>query len=268
MKLYDRDYTQLTPEESQQWAALRESEVVGRFGKFVVAKSRFRDYPRAARHILSLFPNNYLDTLELQEESRLRSTLQSFRQLIDAADVTERQVLNFIREHRAYFIVASLLKAHFTFGHHEAHLFPEFQIGNSYKADYLLVGRSSSGWHLVFVEFEAPRGDITLESGDLGAAFRKGLAQVTDWNTWLEARYGALSETFDRHRRADAPLPGEFTQLDKTRIHYIVVAGRRSDFNEKTYRTRRKKQKESSELILHYDNLLDAAEYIIGKTTY
>ncbi|WP_437972747.1 Shedu anti-phage system protein SduA domain-containing protein [Sorangium sp. So ce295] len=268
MKLHDKDYSQLTQEEIAQWEALRKSEIVGKLGKLTVTESRFHDYPKAVRHFLSLFPNNYLDIVELREESRLRAALESFRKLLDTPDVSERKILNFIRDRRAYFIVASLLKAYFRFGHHEAHLFPEFQLGNSYKADYLLVGQNSSGWHFAFVELEAPHGEITLENGDLGAAFRKGLAQVADWNTWLEARYGSLSESFDRCRRADAALPAEFTQLDKTRVHYVVIAGRRTDFNERTYRVQRRKQKESSELLLHYDNLTDAAEEIIGKPTY
>lgn len=268
MNLYDRDYSQLTDDEKAQWEALRQSEVVGKLGKSSVRRSHFRDYPKAARHVESLFPNNYLDIVDLKDEARLRSTLQSFRELLDAEDATERRILNFIRDNRAYFIVASVLKAYFTFGHHEAHLFPEFQLGTSYKADYLLAGRSSSGWHFVYVELEAPRGDATLENGDLGVTFRKGLAQVADWNTWLEARYSALSETFDRQRRTGTPLPPEFIHLDKTRINYVVVAGRRADFNDRTYRIRHKKQKESSELILHYDNLLDAAEEVIGKNTY
>lgn len=268
MKLYDRDYTRLTPDENAEWEALRDSEIVHIGSKLSARRSRFRDYPKAARHILSLFPNNYLDIVDLQDESRLRATLEAFRQVLNKGGVLERDLLNFILADKAYFIVASLLKSYFSFGHHEAHLFPEFQLGNSYKVDHLLVGRSSSGWHFVFVELEAPTDDITLKNGDLGAAFRKGLAQVADWNTWLEERYSAISETFDKARRVDASLPPEFTRLDTTRLHYVVVAGRRADFTERTYKIARKRQRESSELILHYDNLLDAAENVIGKITY
>lgn len=266
MKLYDRDYTRLTAEEITEWQRY-DKEHTKQVGKLLVRTGAFRSYPKAVRHFKSLFPNNYLDIVELKDEERLRTTLASFRGLLDG-DVNERKVLSFILENRAYFIVASLLKAYFRFGHHEAHIFPEFQLGNSYKVDHLLVGLSSGGWHFVFVELEAPKGDITLENGDLGVAFRKGLSQVADWNTWLEERYSALSETFDKHRRSELPLPREFIQLDKTRLYFVVVAGRRSDFNDRTYRIQRKRQMDSSELILHYDNLLDAAENVIGQNTY
>jgi len=268
MKLYKRDYTELTADEEAEWQLLRQKEVVHKWGTAQVRQSLFRDYPKAVRHFVHLFPNNYLDIVDLQDEGRLKSQLDQFCQLIDSDDVTERKILDFINRSPAYFIVASMLKTYFSFGHHEAYLFPEFQLGNSYQADYLLVGKSSDGWHLVFVELEAPVGSITLAKGDLGSVFRKGLAQVADWDTWLQARYTALTETFDKYRLPDKRLPDEFIKLDKSRVHYVVVAGRRTDFNEKTYRIRRKKHKDNCELILHYDNLVDAAESIIGQDTY
>ncbi|MEL6441206.1 MAG: Shedu anti-phage system protein SduA domain-containing protein [Cyanobacteria bacterium J06621_8] len=161
-----------------------------------------------------------------------------------------------------------MLKEYFNFGHHGAYLFREFQLGNSYKVDYLLIGKNSGGWHFVFVELEAVQGRITKEDGSLGEVFRMGLEQVSDWNRWLEAKYSALRETFDKYKKLDSSLPDEFTQLDTTRIHYVVVAGRRKDFKERTYRIRRENQKRSSGLLLHYDNLIDTAENIIGKSTY
>ena len=124
--------------------------------------------------------------------------------------------------------VGSLLKTYFHFGHHSAHLFPEFRLGNSFLVDFLLVGKDSGGWSFVLVELEAPAGNITLKNGDLGSAVRKGLSQVESWDEWREARYGSLAETFDKSRRSDVCLPREFIALDKSRIHYVVVAGRRS----------------------------------------
>ena len=268
MKLYDRDYTKLSPDERAQWQSLRQEEVVEKIGTLEIRKCRFREYPKAARHFTHLFPNNYLDIVELQDEARLNEQLHLFRRLIDSDDIAEREILTFITRNQAYFIVASILKTYFHFGHHEAYLFPEFQLGNSYKVDYLLVGKRSGGYHLVFVELEAPSGNITLADGNLGSAFRKGLAQVADWDAWLEARYASLTETFDKYKHPDKPLPHEFVTLDKSRIHYVVVAGKRKSFNDKTYRISRRKQRDNSELILHYDNLVDAAKDVIGKATY
>lgn len=55
---------------------------------------------------------------------------------------------------------------------------------------------------------------------------------------------------------------------DRTRIHIVVVAGRRTDFNEKAYRTKRRTKTEQNIELLHYDNLYDTAKEVVGKATY
>jgi len=265
MKLFERDYTQLTDDEYAQWQELRGEEVADKLGKF--RQSRFRDYPKAVRHFLSLFPNQYLDIVELKDETCLNSLLDNFRTLLDAPEVNERQILNFINGKCAYFIIASILKKYYSFGHHDAFLFREFPLGTSYKVDYFLTGQSSDGWSFVFVELEAPNQGITLANGELGLSFRKGLNQIADWDTWLDANFSSLRETFEKCRNSTKSLPSEFVTLDKSRIDYVVVAGRRNDFHDKTYNTRRKKR-QTSELLLHYDNVVDAAQDVIGRSTY
>ncbi len=94
------------------------------------------------------------------------------------------------------------------------------------------------------------------------------MAQIEDWDAWLEAHYCSLKETFDKCKRADADLPAEFVTMDTSRLHYVVIAGRRKDFNDRTYRIRRKKRNDDAELILHYDNLVDASQHVIGAATY
>ena len=266
MKLYDIDYTKLSPDDNAKWKLLQDKAVVEHEKLKISRHIPLSKYPKAVRHFDSLFPNNYLDTVELTEcKEQFNELVKSFQNLINSENIQEREILNFISQKQGYFIIASILKKHFNFGHHGAYLFREFQLGNSYKVDYLLIGKSSDGWHFVFVELEAVRGRITKsEDGNLGEVFRKGLEQISDWNSWLEARYASLSETFNKYKKPNSSLPEEFTQLDTSRIHYVVVAGRRKDFKEKTYNIRRKKQKESSTLLLHYDNLVDAAENIIS----
>jgi hypothetical protein len=268
MKLFDRDYMSLTADEEEEWRNQQQKEVVGEFGSHAVRRSRFRDYPKAARHYRSLFPNNYLDVVELKDEQLLVDKVKCLRSLVDNKCVNERQILNFINENRAYFIVGALLKQYFTFGHHDAHLFREFPLGTSHKADYLLIGRSSGGWSFVFVELESPYGSITLANGEFGATIRSGQKQVADWDTWIDGNFASLKEIFNRYKSLNETLPDEFITLDKSRIHYVVIAGRRSDFSEKTYRLRRKTDRDNFQLILHYDNLLDAASEVIGKDTY
>ena len=144
----------------------------------------------------------------------------------------------------------------------------EFPLGTSYKADYLIVGKSSSGYELVFVELEAPEGRIKREEKYLGEVFNKGLNQINDWDSWLQGNYCSLKEIFYKSKKSDFSLPDEFYQLDTLRLHFVVIAGRRTDFNEDIYRIRLQKRDSREKIqLLHYDNLVDAADAVIGATT-
>ena len=63
-------------------------------------------------------------------------------------------------------------------------------------------------------------------------------------------------------------IPKEFSRLDKSRIHYVVIAGKRSDFSDKLNLLRRKYLKEQNIRIYHFDNLSERADGIIGNKTY
>lgn len=263
--LYKRDYFTLTTDEKAEWESLKQKEIDRKSG-LSIRKSSFLDYPKAVRHNLSLFPNNYLDIMELGDTKRLEGLIEGFGQILDSEAITERDILNYIKQNEAYIIIGSILKSYYqTFGHHDAFVFPEFQLGNSFVADYLIAGKGSGGFEFVLVEFEALYGKITLANGELGEAFRKGLNQIGDWDSWIDSNYISLKETFDKFKKPNDTLPEEFTHLDKSRIHYVVVAGRRKDFNKKTYTIRRK---DKDKKILHYDNLLDSLKNMIGKATY
>lgn len=268
MNLYERDYMTLTSDEEKETQALEEQNVVNEGDTLKLEKPRFRKYPKAARHHKSLFPNNYLDIVDLQEDAeQLRSELTGFKELLNSKDVKERKILNFIKENRSWFIIASLCRKYFDFGHHEIYLFPEFQLGNSYQVDYLIIGKNSGGYEFVFVELEAPNGKITIADGNLGEAFRNGEIQVNDWRTWLQSHYSSLRETLDKSRQGNAALPDEFVTLNTSRLHFVVICGRRDNFKDKTYQLRREKE-QLNVWLLHYDNLIDASNDVIGRETY
>lgn len=260
----------MTQEEINDWEVLKEKEIVHRIGKgdLAVRKSLYREYPVAVRHYISLFPNNHLDIVDLQKKDYLTSLTEEFYRLIDNPDSNERSILNWIREKNAYFIIASIMKGSYSFGHHDAFIFPEFQLGNTYQADYLIVGKSSGGYEFIFVELEHPNKNITLKDGHMGDALRKGERQVTDWKGWLQSNYITLFETFKKYKSPNQDLPEEFMKFDSSRIHYVVVAGRRDDFNERTYQLKRQKRLSENILLLHYDNLYDSAMALIGESTY
>lgn len=267
MDTFEKDYTKLTQKDIKLWESIKLKEEMKIDGKLIARKNLFREYPKAVRHYLTLFPNNYLDIEELKKEEELSNLVQLFKQKVEDKNSNERTLLEFFKDYKAYFIIGSILKNHYSFGHHDSYIFPEFQLGNSYQVDFLLVGKNSDGFHFVFVELEHPNSSTTIKTGHLGEAFRKGLNQIADWEVWLETFYSSLRESFQKKLNPSNPLPPEFYNFDPTRLHYVVVAGRREDFNETTRKLRRKKQTERI-TILHYDNLIDSAENIIGESNY
>jgi hypothetical protein len=258
MQLYKRDYSTLTPEEVLQ---LNEHESAGSIPigeRFVISRST-RDLPKAVRHHLQLFPNNYLEVERLVDGEQLRRKLEQFTLVLCAAPerASEREILSFIRENEFYLVFHELLQSNFHSGHHGAFLFPEFRLGTSFQVDYLVVGKGSGGWTFVFVELESPTPNSVLKDGNLGSPFRKGLSQIQDWKEWLESNYLNLREFFEKAKSSRVPLPEEFVNYDSSRHRFVVVAGRRSDFRERTYRLRREQAERV--LLLHYDNLIDYA---------
>ncbi|MFC6040128.1 Shedu anti-phage system protein SduA domain-containing protein [Paenisporosarcina macmurdoensis] len=266
MKLSNRDYLELTDEEIAAWKIVQEKENIKIEGVSFGKRNHFREYPKAVRHYLSLFPNKYLDIEELKDEEKISSSLKHLLGIIHDDTSTERTILNYINDNKAYFIIGSILN-YFPFGHHDAYVFPEFQVGNSFKVDYLIIGKNSDGYHFVCVELEHPNKNITIKDGSLGDAFRKGLSQTEDWENWLEKYHGSLRETLEKHLNPSKQLPSEFFTNDKTRWHYVVVAGKRSDFQEKTRKLKRNLLP-SRKLLLHYENLIDSSEAVIGKPCY
>jgi hypothetical protein len=269
MALFERDYKNITKEEQKNWDKVKEEEVVklnGKKSKF--RKSLYHKYPKAVKHYLSLFPNQFLDPTDLtKDQTRLIKILSKFDQLLSDKKTTEQDVLNFIREESAYFIVDSILKRNYQFGHHSLYLFPEFQLSASYKADYVLVGQNSDGYHFVFIEFENPFGNITRKDGSFGETIRKGIIQIDDWELWLEENFSHLRTIFEKEL-GDSTLPREFSVFDKSRVHFVVVAGKREDYTKKTYRLRRQHSEQRKILVIHYDNLIDYTNQVIGDSTY
>lgn len=217
----------------------------------------------------SLFPNNYLDVAELRNKERLGSANEGFLYLLNNGECTERSILNFIKEKEYYHIIGSIIWGlSINIGNHGAYLFPEFQLGGLYKADYLLIGKSSGGFEFVLVELENPYGKITLKDGQLGAEFRNGISQLEDWKRRLPSNYSSFGEIMRKYKNSAFDLPEEFYVLDMSRFHYVVVAGRRTDFQDKTYIIKRERKKAEDIDILHYDNLFDFSSNLIGKQTY
>jgi len=269
MNLYKTDFNIISEKDKKIWEELKEKEIVSANRDMVFRKSLYSQYPKAVRHFQSLFPNNFIDTVDLyKSKDMLSKIIDEFEKVINNKKSTEITISKFIRDYEGYFIIGSVLKKNYPFGHHALFLFPEFKLPPNYQTDYLLVGENSDGYHLVFIELENPYNNISLRDGSFGETIRKGIKQCVDWDCWLESYFSNLKLVFEKQLKKEKALPNEFRDFDKTRIHFLIVAGRRDDYKERTYRLRRSEQEQRKFLILHYDNLIDYSRELIGETTY
>ncbi|MDB5231062.1 MAG: hypothetical protein JWN76_1867 [Chitinophagaceae bacterium] len=269
--LYNRDFRKLTDEEKSQHSIAEEYYKSSQNSIGIIEPGKLINYhnllPDAVYYYKTLFPNNFLSTREFHNSHRISQIKEEFISLLDA-NPSELDVLNFIKNKEAYFIIGSILKSYYNFGHHNAFAFREFELSSTFKADYLLVGKNSGGHEFVFIELESPNGAITMSNGSFGTVIRKGVNQVTDWDSWLDTNFHSLRLVFSKYLGESGQLPKEFTELDKSRIHYVVVAGRRKNFTAKTYQLRRKNKNANNILILHFDNLIDGIDLVLKSGNY
>lgn len=129
--LYKRDYFTLTNEELTALEDVKKREKLNERGDTLpgsIHRNLFGLYPKAARHYLSLFPNNYLDQFDLnQNQVSLKNQVEEYIAFINKPNVSELDVKAWILKNEAYHIVASILSC-YNFGHHSAYLFTEFPL--------------------------------------------------------------------------------------------------------------------------------------------
>ncbi len=265
--LFNRDFSILSDREQKQldYATNYLEIAKSKEGGTVTAKvlNTYHELlPIAFYHFNSLFPNNYIIQDFKRHNGKEHDLFEGFKTIIENNNSNESDILKYIKNSESYFILESLLGKYST-GHHDAYLFREFGLPPDFFVDFLLVGKSSDGFEFIFIEFESPNEEIVLKDGSLGRSFRKGIKQVEDWDEWIDASYSSLKNVFKKIKNKSRELPSEFYELDKTRIHYLVIAGRRKMFNDKTYRLKRKSR--NSIHIMHYDNLIDQTQFYLDS---
>lgn len=269
--LYERDYRILNEIEKKQLFDADEYLKKNKGKNGVIPSNILNKYhelkPEASYFFQSLFPNNHLFTGSLEDKEKLKQTELEFETLINT-NPSERKILNFINQNRYYNLIGSIFHSGFDFGHHDSYLFKEFEFPSTYKADYLLIGKNSHGYHFIFIELENPTGSITNKDGGFGTTIRKGIKQVENWDKWIEGHFNSLSLIFEKLKNELIVLPNEFRTLNKTRLNYVVVSGRRKDFNDNTYEEKRRLSRNKNITLLHYDNILDSYKTFYSTNNY
>lgn len=261
----NRDYRILTKEEKERYSEIVKRE---RGDREIGCINLFSEYPYAVKMNLSLFPNNCVILSELKSKYDLHVINKQFEKLIHDRNTRERDIAYFIKHTPAFHIIGAILEGTgFRVGHHDTVIFPEFQLGNKYRVDYLIIGKGSGGYEFVFVELEAPNKEVALKNGYKAKSIRSGENQLNDWKRWLECNYVELKDFFEKEKNFQKELPKEFREYDSSRMHFVVVSGLRKDYNETAYRNMRE-DTNGGIVSLHYDHLFDFAEKVLSLKTF
>ena len=190
-----------------------------------------------------IFSRGWHKNINFEKESEL---------LLDVLNTAnkENDIQRYIKENKKWFIPASIFKD-YDFGHHEAYLISEQQLGSEYRADYMLIGRNSIGYHIVLVEFEDVNVNYKVKTSNMETeSVRKGLVQIRDWKRWMDNNrdYFMVSSGLSNISEK-IPLWG---------IHYCLVVSRRKRLDNIANQMRGQMQYEIPELhIITYDRLID-----------
>jgi len=71
-------------------------------------------------------------------------------------------------------------------GGHCAYVLKEFQLGNRYRADYVLAYAYSGCWEIHFVEIEPPDDHVINKDGTPSRRLSKAITQIGEWIDFIE----------------------------------------------------------------------------------
>ena len=131
---------------------------------------------------------------------------------------------------------------------HDDYVIPEFEIGNEYKADFVVLNSYSGGWEITLIELEPVGAKLFNRDRTPTRELRSAVRQIDDWRRFIRqdrdyflnqltkaARCSdILRPELERHDREPVSGPG-WTLRDPRNMfsyHYQIVIGRRSKFSE------------------------------------
>lgn len=210
----------------------------------------------------SLFPCFHIYPFIKNKENEALK-LKSLSDIINNPTSTERDILKFFSNSRNLNLL-SVLFANYRFGHHDQYIFREFPLPNANQiADFLLIGKNSDGYHEIFVEFEAINSSklskVFTKDRREGVILRKGREQTQDWENSLTKLYVAHSAKLREYVNPSKVLPTELQENSPFRRNYLIVAGRRKDF-QNNYETRLQIEAHNNVKIIHYDNIIESIQ--------
>lgn len=252
MNLEDRDYTLILTDEEQKaydeevaYEMKRGPKNTRKFPRFSHPDEEIRKF---IWHKRSHFPNNFL-YLKEYKGNNLEEEANAFHDVIYSAE-NELEIQRYIKHNKKWFIPGSIF-LDYNFGHHDAYLFPEQQLGNDYTADYMLLGKNSDGYNIVLVEFEKADTEYLLTTSNAESeSVRKGMTQIKDWKRWMDCNRDYFLRNIGLTQKGiDVPV---------YRIYYYLVVSRRDYMNPTALDVRSQSMYETTNLkIVTFDRLVD-----------
>lgn len=252
MFLQDRDYTIYSNDEEKE-AFIHDEKYENCNGiksnrNFLRFSHPDTDIRRFIWHRRSLFPNNYLYFLEYKEIN-FEKEADEYNKVIYSAN-NEHEIQTYIKGNRKWFIPGAIF-LDYNFGHHDAYLFPEQKLGNSFIADYMLIGKNSDGYNIVLIEFEKANTPYLIKTGNIESeSVRKGIAQIKDWKRWIDQNRDFFMK--------DIGLSKFGIDVPTYRIFYYLVVSRRDLMTEQAIDVRSQSVYEMQNTkIVTFDRLTD-----------
>ncbi len=256
MRLYEKDFCKPNYEEIKAYNEYLEFHSRGVID-YSKEKDPIKKFKPSIREFIfraeSKFPNNVffrenMDTKSAKVEANL------FKIELDKS-TNESDIQSYIKNNRKWYIPASIIKG-YNFGHKENYIFPEMKFGSSYVCDYLICGRNSDGYNLLFIEFEDA--NVNFVNSDMNRkakGLNSGLGQIDNWKLWLsDNRQFFLNEHGFTDKNINVPL---------NRIFFCLVVGRRKRMSTLDRNRKNQLMYERSNLtIINYDRIVDYMEQL------
>ncbi|MFU0820509.1 Shedu immune nuclease family protein [Pseudomonas lundensis] len=134
-------------------------------------------------------------------------------------------------------------------------VFRKLHLASDYAPDFFYMSKSSADWNLVLIEIEKPQSRyFKNNSNDIHPNFLAALEQINRWKAWFET--GGNFEGFINGTLGEIRTPMGY---NKCHIKYVLVHGRREEFEGSNLRRSLIRARESADFkILSFDSLLES----------
>jgi len=175
-----------------------------------------------------------------------------YLQLLENYD-GEQDLQKFLEENTE-FIPREFVQNH---GIHNRLVFRKLKIAENYTTDFLYLSKSSGDWNCVLIELEKPNSKFFRDgTNDLHQDFISGLNQIDKWRAWFAN--GDNKQYFTNQALSFIRQP---LFKNPCNIKYVLVTGRRKEFENNELRTSIIQAKERDDFkILSFDSLLESVD--------